>query len=352
MIELHILGSQSLVGHDGREVLSILPQPKRFALLCYLATEAGAGYLRRDRLLGLLWPERQEAKARASLSEALSRLRQSLGSDAIVARGNEEVGLAADRVWCDAVEFARAAREGRLEEAAELYRGDLLDGFILSDGADFDAWLEGERARLRRQAVDVVSRLADAAVAAGGESAKRWAERAMELAPLDGVAVRRLMEVEAGLGYTTSALEVYERFRGRLGEERGVEPAAETVELAERIRAGALLPATQRPGRPLAAPVDGQPAAAEAPQGILAPHHPGPESGDAPSRESTTRRRLRLAPALAVVASLGAFGLSLAWADRDPTAGVVGGAPGSNRSPSFPWSISPQIRRAPTSPTG
>jgi hypothetical protein len=33
-----------------------------------------------------------------------------------------------------------------------LYRGDLLDGFFMSDAPEFEHWLDGERERLRQRA--------------------------------------------------------------------------------------------------------------------------------------------------------------------------------------------------------
>ena len=64
MIELRMLGTLDLKGADGRAVHTILAQPKRLALLAYLAVHtAGA---RRDSVVALFWPELDTAHARGA----------------------------------------------------------------------------------------------------------------------------------------------------------------------------------------------------------------------------------------------------------------------------------------------
>jgi DNA-binding SARP family transcriptional activator len=133
MIELRLLGTLSLIGTDGEELPGILRQPKRLALLAYLAVASPRGFHRRDTLLALFWPERDTEHARAALSDAVYTLRRTLGGGVIVSRGDEEVGLAGDGCWCDAAAVEETAAAGRLEEAVKLYRGEFLAGFHLPD---------------------------------------------------------------------------------------------------------------------------------------------------------------------------------------------------------------------------
>jgi DNA-binding SARP family transcriptional activator len=76
MIRLRILGSTELHDANGREIGSVLAQPKRLALLVYLA--ASGGFQRRDTLLGLFWPELDASRAREALNQALRFLRKEL----------------------------------------------------------------------------------------------------------------------------------------------------------------------------------------------------------------------------------------------------------------------------------
>src|SRR3546814_4854342 len=68
-VELRVLGSLRLSASDGRDFESLIRQPKRTALLAYLATTAPRGFRRRDTLLALFWP----AIGRASLRESVGQ---------------------------------------------------------------------------------------------------------------------------------------------------------------------------------------------------------------------------------------------------------------------------------------
>lgn len=148
MIEFRVLGSLDLRGPGGETLLAVLAQPKRVALLAYLAVATPRGFHRRDKLLGLFWPERDQEHGRSALRKALYFLRQSLGEEMLVSRGDEEVGLAEGEVWCDAVAFEEALEGGDPGKALELYGGDLLEGFYISEAPEFERWLAAERQRL------------------------------------------------------------------------------------------------------------------------------------------------------------------------------------------------------------
>jgi DNA-binding SARP family transcriptional activator len=99
MIELRLLGALALTGADGAEVRTVVAQPKRLALLAYLAAARPYGFHRRDTLLGLLWPELDETRARRALNRAVYFLRCELGERTIVSRGAEELGIDRDLLW-------------------------------------------------------------------------------------------------------------------------------------------------------------------------------------------------------------------------------------------------------------
>src|SRR5207247_8726251 len=126
MVEFRLLGTLSLTTADGREVGSLLSQPRRLALLAYLAAATPRGLHRRDTLLALFWPELDQDHARAALRQALHVLRDALGDDVVVTRGDEDVGLDFDRLWCDVAAFDAAVATGRLGGALDGYRGHLL----------------------------------------------------------------------------------------------------------------------------------------------------------------------------------------------------------------------------------
>ena len=112
-VQLRVLGSLRFSASDGRDLESLARQQKRAALLAYLATAVPHGHQRRDTLLGLFWPEPDDTRARGALNQALHVLRNALGEQAIVTRGDAEVGLSGDIVSCDAAEFEAAFDAGR-----------------------------------------------------------------------------------------------------------------------------------------------------------------------------------------------------------------------------------------------
>src|SRR5512142_2400813 len=121
MIDLRTLGTLDLRVRDGPELLSVLSQPKRTALLCYLALAEPHGFHRRDTLLALFWPEADTEHAHASLRQAVRFLRRSLGEDVIRSRGDEDLAIGEGVLACDAVEFEHALAGGEHERALRLY---------------------------------------------------------------------------------------------------------------------------------------------------------------------------------------------------------------------------------------
>jgi len=238
MIELRLLGRLSLTSADGRDVRALLGQPRRLALLAYLAAATPPGFHRRDSLLALFWPELDQEHARAALRQALHVVRDALGADAVASRGDDEIGLDIDQVSCDVAAFGRAIDREQFREALDLYRGDLLEGFFISDAPEFERWLETERTRLREAAARAARALVEHYETRSNlTTAAHWARRAIELAPSDEAAVRRLISLLDRHGDRASALEAYEGFARRVAEEYDAEPAAETRALVAAVRA-------------------------------------------------------------------------------------------------------------------
>jgi TolB-like protein/DNA-binding SARP family transcriptional activator/Tfp pilus assembly protein PilF len=240
VIELRTLGSLSIRGSDGAELHGLMVQPKRLALLAYLCVATPRGFHRRDALLGLFWPESDEEHARAALRKGLHVLRRAVGETTIVSRGEEDVCVDPQAVWCDAAEFRKHIDEGRLDEAMALYRGDLLPGFFLRDGPAFERWLESERSRFRELASVAAQRLsADLESQGKLDGAIPWARTAVALSLTDERVLRRLLELLERVGDRTGAIAAYDDFVRRVAAETEIEPSTETQQLVGRIRAGA-----------------------------------------------------------------------------------------------------------------
>src|SRR5438093_4368460 len=113
-LELLLLGGIELRGASRGVADALLAQSKPVALLAFLALSPGARFQRRDRLVGLLWPDLDQPHARAALRKALHELRTALGAHVFSTRGDDEIALVPGALRCDAVEFTAAVDNGRL----------------------------------------------------------------------------------------------------------------------------------------------------------------------------------------------------------------------------------------------
>jgi DNA-binding SARP family transcriptional activator/Tfp pilus assembly protein PilF len=233
--QLLLLGPVSLTGPDG-PVTGRPAQQRRLALLAFLGCAPDLT-VSRDRLLALLWPESDEETARHLLADSVYLLRRALGGGAIVTAGTD-LRLAPELVGVDVPTFRRAAGAGRWAEALALYRGDFLDGFLVRKAGEFDRWAELERERLRHDAAGAAE-----ALAAGLDDERRtadavpWAERALELAPYDEAAFRRLLDLLVRLDNRSRAEADARAFVERLQTDLGVSPSAETLRAIREARA-------------------------------------------------------------------------------------------------------------------
>ena len=291
MIEFRVLGRPELRDGDRGPLDSILTQPKRLAILTYLCLAGRGGFVRRDELLALFWPESDTEHARAALNQSLYVLRRALGPDVIPGRGSEEVGVAASKLSCDAATFLARLDRGDLAGALDLYAGDLLPALHL-DSPEADRWFDETRADFRNRALVTALQQSSEALERGDvELACERYQRALEIVPESESAARGLVESLWGGGRRTAALEAFERFAERLSTEYGVEPGAELLGLVERIRRG------ERPPENLRT----QPAIAVAPQ-------PSEALLPAQSAGSRSRRRTLALAAAVVIAAVSSAG--------------------------------------------
>jgi len=193
----------------------------------------------RPLLAGLFWPDVPEDRSRRNLSNALYRLRQILGDDAPLQATPENVGVRENAsLWVDVTEFRAALAADNLTHAAELYRGDLLEGY-------YDDWLLIPRQALRTQALEAMEQLAVAHEADSQfAGALRLARRLAQAEPLHEGGHRLVIRLLARLQRRHEALAHYDYLVRLLADEMGVKPSPETQALAADIRGE---PATTEP---------------------------------------------------------------------------------------------------------
>lgn len=238
MIKLRTLGGLELTDSQGRALHSLLAQPKRLALLTYLAAHNHHGSRRRDSLVALFWPELDTEHARGALRQSLSFLRRALGEGVLRGRSEEDVGFEPAAFECDATAFELACDDGRLPAALELYRGDFLEGFFVSGTSpELERWIESERGRLRERAARAAGQLVAVAEREGDVAgAVQAARRAVALEPDDEHSLKRLIDLLDRYGDRAGALSAFEAFRRRLQERYDATPSPETTARIRTIR--------------------------------------------------------------------------------------------------------------------
>ncbi len=298
MLRLTTLGTSDLRDRLGRPVREVLAQPKRVALLVYLAVESRRGPVSRDRVLAMFWPESDDTRARNALSQSLHHLRQVLGAGVIESQGSTTLSAPPGELWCDARVFAEAVERGEAELALDLYRGEFCPTLFVSGAPQVEEWLDEQRRQLRRQALATARTLAERLDAEGDtEAAARIARRALALRPDDESDVRVHLALLERAGDVTGALVAYDEFARRLADDLEVEPAPETRSLVRDMRA--------RRERATAARRDADDRATGAPDG---PAGAGAELSAGPTAsprvEPSRRPARRLFAAVAVAAVL------------------------------------------------
>ena len=236
MIELKTLG-RGTVFKDGAELAGLPSQRQQFALLVYLAVE---GRVTRDHLVAIFWPDREEERARHSLSQALYALRRELPEGCLHVEG-DSVSLSGDLCSVDVRQLESAVGQERWDVVVSHYTGPFLDQFVLSGAPEFEKWQTANRARLSRLARNAFRRAVEQRMAEGKHpdalaTASRWAT----LQPLEDEAQHTLITLLARSGDRSGALKQYDVYRILLARELDVEPLDGTVALVERIKGGAI----------------------------------------------------------------------------------------------------------------
>jgi serine/threonine-protein kinase len=235
---LRTLGALELRDAQGQTIDAILSRHRRAALLVYLAVEGRRGFVRRETLFRVFWPELDQARARAALRQSLHVLRSEIGEDVVATRGAEDVGVGA-ALECDATLFEEHFSGGRFAEAKALYRGSFLNAFFISGAPDFERWVDERREAMQRQAAACEQQLANEALARGDvSSASDHLRQALELEPTDEATLRTLMRVLEAAGDRAGALREFTRYADALGRDYEIEPSAETRSMAKAIREG------------------------------------------------------------------------------------------------------------------
>jgi DNA-binding SARP family transcriptional activator len=204
----------------------------------------------RDVLASLLWSDYSQERARGCLNTAVWRLRQFLeppgvppGTFLLSTTMGELAFNCREDVWIDVVEFEQTIKAAtaipyetapaeiahELENATDLYKGDLLAGCYCD-------WALRERERLRQCYIDALFYLLGYYQSQHQyEKAIGWGQTILRHDPLREDVHRQLMRLYFENGQRTLAVRQFQRCGDVLESELGIPPMPVTQGLFEQI---------------------------------------------------------------------------------------------------------------------
>lgn len=212
---------------------------KATALVAYLAVSSSQ-MITRDRATGLLWGDRGEEQARASLRQALTELRATmLGLAGALRVDRREIALVPGLVETELGELARLAAAGGLADLMPAV--ERADGRPLADldgiDTDFNAWLMVERERklgqLRTLLLDHVGEAGPDEIGHG----RSIIASLQRIDPADEVATRAGLELDSLAGDLAGLHRRYRALERTLKDEYDTVPSPQTQDLFRRLTA-------------------------------------------------------------------------------------------------------------------
>lgn len=247
ILRITLFGELQLVRDD----LSLAPQCTHTVqtLFAYLLLQPHRAQPR-EVLADTLWSERSQERARSCLSTALWRLRRILEPEGtptgtyLIAAPNGEISFnwESDH-WLDVSAFETKARQGlarpieiltgaeaqHLEEALQLYTGELLEGF-------YSDWALRERERLRGLYLNTLAHLMRFYQQQGQfDKSLLYGQKILELDPLREEVHRDMMRLYAANGQRPLAIRQYQACCELLAEELGISAMEETQALYAQL---------------------------------------------------------------------------------------------------------------------
>jgi DNA-binding SARP family transcriptional activator len=187
----------------------------------------------RERLASLLWGDRGDEQARASLRQAIYELRSMLAGNHLLKLERDTVAITED-VGTDMAVLLAAAQSGDLQSLGSQlseWRGEFFEDMPSIDES-FDAWLQSERLRVQENLVHAAADAARAGMARGEIDAAR--KIVAQLQQRDGtneIVLRLALELDHRAGDTAALRRRYERFCELLKFQLDAAPAAKTQRL-------------------------------------------------------------------------------------------------------------------------
>ena len=228
---LRLLGEFALTRSDGIAVE--LPSRRMRALLAVLVL-SGLGGVARERLAGLLWSDRADAQARASLRQCLFELRTHLSAANLdlLQIGRDRVAVQTERLGSDADDLERSL-SGVISPDIPKLSHWLRSGVLLADvevGGLFEGWRDATRARIESLIANGVPMLLDRlATAQAWDQVVELAEACLVRDPLNEAVAAAAIRADQALGRRAAAQRRFDALKSALARELGVSPSPEVI---------------------------------------------------------------------------------------------------------------------------
>lgn len=208
----------------------------------------------RDRLVGLLWGESDQNRARGSLRTTLHEIRglfHGMGYGGLIT-DKQSVALDQSSLDVDLWDVLAAAKAGQphplLLEAPGLF--DTLMQDLVSVDAEFDVWLAARRQALQQRLTQDLEKAMRAHQALPGNR-EALARALMNLDPTHEEAARELIRARVADGDIGAAMSIYRALWELLESEFEVEPTSETQQLIASIRQSQPMATPPLPAAPM-----------------------------------------------------------------------------------------------------
>jgi DNA-binding SARP family transcriptional activator len=207
-----------------------LPPARWVTLLAYVAR--CGGWVRREALAALFWPDHDGRRANLNLRQMLQTIARS------------PAGVAFEREpsrvrWSGATDvdaFERHVDARAWSAAVHTYGGTFLDGIEIDGVAPVQAWIEAERAGLEDRWRTCGLALAEVWLDAGRcHETLALAERLHRTDPFDEASLRLVLRAGVDCGDARRAARAYHQAAAFLEQELGVAPEDETLALASAL---------------------------------------------------------------------------------------------------------------------
>ncbi|MGF6375388.1 DNA-binding SARP family transcriptional activator [Clostridiales Family XIII bacterium PM5-7] len=240
---------------EGQEVLTKLNN-KALALVLYLASKQGES-ISKEVISEIFWPEQQEENARSNLRQTLSYIKKVCNEEWGSVIGEDVSIITSERNLCamnenlnitvDIIDYQNLIQEAKetdepmkkinyLQQAADIYQGNILTGIYVRGSAAFEEWLMYERESVNQNLVQICKNLSELYRKANQlEKAIDCLKKLLAVDPLLEDVHLALMQLYYDNKERTKAIYQYKECVKILGEELNIGPMEETRNLYKQI---------------------------------------------------------------------------------------------------------------------